>query len=175
MPDTARVGCDIDGTLLDYNHQDGQSKANTLAMHYLRGETIALITNQGGLVFGLRYLRRTDGRIYPHPWDFVQRLNFLMGALREYDIKVASLLVSVYHPRATENEIEATASALRYQLRQAGYPTDWWTVYASKRSRKPGTTMLKSAGVHSYWGDSDEDRAAAFALGMPFVPVARFY
>jgi len=69
------IGCDIDGTLLDYGHRQGEPHLlNTALCEQLRGNNIHLITNQGGLPFGIA------GAVgFPTPADFLARLEFLVA------------------------------------------------------------------------------------------------
>ncbi len=78
----ANIGCDIDGTLLDYGHRQGEPHLlNTALCGQLRGNNIHLITNQGGLPFGIA------GAVgFPTPADFLARLEFLVAGLAQYQI-----------------------------------------------------------------------------------------
>ena len=53
---------DIDVTLLDYDYLPGsQPKINHALIATIAGETINLVTNQGGLPFGVMGAKRKDG------------------------------------------------------------------------------------------------------------------
>lgn len=162
------IGCDIDGTLLDYGHRQGEPHLlNTALCEQLRGNNIHLITNQGGLPFGIA------GAVgFPTPADFLARLEFLVASLVQYQIQVASLRVCVFHPKAGEGDIYQAKRQLEEALRwpqrflSVVYDADYW--------RKPNPAMLWMAGVETYYGDSDEDMQAAENAGAVGVRVERF-
>ena len=167
------IACDIDGTLLNYNQQPGQTPAiNHALIAQLAPQTdrIALITNQGGLVFGWQQRNRPD-RKYPVPGDFALRLRHLHQALLEAGIMVNSVQVSLYHPKADADQLDAVRDVLWAEADDIDVPV---AVYINETYRKPAPDMLAAVGVTAYYGDSDEDEAAARAAGCAFVRVARF-
>lgn len=96
------IASDIDGTLLDYNYIPGQIPAvNWRVIHEIarRADTLTLVTNQGGLPWGVPGVNRQDGRCYPTPADFVGRFIHLTGALALSGVQVVALHISVFHPR----------------------------------------------------------------------------
>lgn len=92
-----KLGFDLDGTLLNYNHTPGQMpKANWELIKTLQSQKITVITNQGGIPFSLANPK------YPTASHFVDRILYLVGALQCFDVMLGSLLVCVYHPKASE-------------------------------------------------------------------------
>lgn len=136
-------------------------------------DRIALVTNQGGLGFGWQQRNRADGRKYPAPADFVQRLGVLVKALAEAGIRVDSVHVSLYH--------HAHETALLIEIRSELGPLAenatgvYPKIYIIPDSRKPFPKMLYAAHATVYYGDSDEDEQAAQAAGCRFVRVPRFF
>lgn len=165
------LAIDIDGTLLDYNYNGPVAVVNPkVALSLPR--RIALVTNQGGTSFGVAGILRSDGRPYPRPGDFVGRLSALLSFLSQSRVEVIETRISVYHPRADLDHIQMSARAIRLGL--ATLKAGEWRVYATERARKPNPLMLRSVRATEYWGDSDEDEAAAAAAGITFRRVARF-
>lgn len=169
------ITLDIDGTLLDYNYSTrtkpviNQELIAKLAADGV--EQIALVTNQGGLVFGEQGFRRQDGRGYPVPEDFTNRLFELDQALARHGIAIAGVYICTYHPKADAGWLDATTDKLRRLLRLTHLPC---FVYPVDSFRKPSPIMLEIAKASVYYGDSDEDEQAASAAGIPFVRVPRF-
>lgn len=166
------LASDIDGALLDYNYTPGAVGVNLALIRQIPDERIALVTNQGGLVFGAQGKMRSDGRPYPTPDDFFTRLQYLNRVLRENGITLAGLRVSLYHPRSGPAGIRRAYDGLR-DLFYASTMRDW-RIYQTARARKPSPFMLNSVKATAYWGDSDEDEQAALAAGIPFKRVERF-
>lgn len=165
------IGVDIDGTIANYAFMhDGQTHINHDLAEHLRGSRVALISNQGGLAFGLRGLVAKDGIKYPSPTDFYYR--FVEIALRlqvQYNIRVESLWAAVHHRSANPTDIATVARFLRNRL--GHYPC---YVFTRAESRKPSPMMLNCAGVYCYYGDSPEDVIAAQKAGIPYVLEPRF-
>lgn len=160
----AVIGADIDGTLLDYGHKfPNPHLANLPLINLLSRKTnsIHLITNQGGIGMGLVPI---DG--------WIDRIEFLAKELRRAKIRVLSLQVALYHPKADLQKIESIAADLRSHLKRSSIRQ--WTVYASERARKPNPLMLRHTKIAEYWGDSTEDEQAALAAGAIFQKVERF-
>ena len=171
-----KIGCDIDGTLLDYNYIPGQIPAvNWPLIRQLRErtDTLTLITNQGGLPWGVAGATRKDGRAYPQPADFVGRFVYLVGALALWQIEVTGLLVCTYHPKAPLQAVQQAAYDVDALLSRAG--AGFALVYHGEAMRKPSSWMLDFAEIDCYYGDSDEDEQAAQAAGCDFVRVERFF
>lgn len=169
------IASDIDGTLLDYNYHPGALPLiNQELITQIAGRTakIALVTNQGGLGFGWQQRNRTDGRKYPTPGDFALRLYHLNAALNAAGLVVAGVYVSLYHQAHPLDLLETVRDRLWAQVdTQFDFAVN---VYLAPGSRKPSPQMLSAAGTTTYYGDSDEDEAAALAAGCEFVRVARF-
>jgi histidinol phosphatase-like enzyme len=164
------IASDIDGTLLDYDHTTGTWPVVNhalIAQLVAQGtKQIALITNQGGLPFGVMGASK-----FPKPIDFAERLMLLGAALSNAGIHVASVWVCVYHPKAQAWLVAQAKEELDLAL------TGWVraTVYSDPGWRKPSPAMLESACATVYYGDADEDEQAAQAAGCEFVRVERFY
>lgn len=167
------IASDIDGTLLDYGDHAVPPRFNLTLLDELARVTraVALVTNQGGLPFGVMAARRADGRTYPHPQQFVERVACLAVELQAHGIRVIELRVCVFHAKADAAANARAARMVRRGLQCAGlnFPTH---VYASQRARKPSALMLRAAKAACYYGDSDED--AESAAGIHFVRVERF-
>ena len=177
------IAIDLDGTLLDYNYLLlGEQAINLPIVRSIsrRNEPVAIVTNQGGLPFGVRGRCRQDGRPYPTPDDFAFRLSRAIHALVNHGVLVAAVRVCVYHPKAGDVSIDLAARLVRPHLARLvsnGYIRDGrkvWRVYTTGAARKPSPLMLRSVGATEYWGDSPEDAVCAAALGVPFVAVERF-
>lgn len=166
------VGSDVDGTLLDYDYVDGAPKINYSLIEQWRGKTVILITNQGGLSFGLQGLKRKDGRPYPTPDLFLSRLGVLVKTLRQNDIAVPQVYVACHHDNADTTMVAKSCAMVISGLNALGFSPQ--NVYANKPYRKPGRFMLVASGITIYYGDSDEDGQAAMNAGVDFVRVPRF-
>lgn len=162
---------DIDGTLLDYDYLPGEDPVinRGLIATLEPGERIALVTNQGGLAFGLMGIQRKDGRHYPRSADFVWRLNKLVNCLTDAGVIVADVHVCTFHPKAPPEKCEEAAASIKEML-----PSDTVKAYFFERWRKPNPSMLVEARATVYYGDSEEDAEAAARLHIPFVRVTRF-
>jgi len=168
------ITLDIDGTLLGYDsYGDNVPTVNLPLIRELAGVTrqVAIVTNQGGLPWGVLGSARKDGQRYPVPEYFYRRYFHLMETLHDHDIFVVALRVSCYHPKAPVAAIEKAAAQVRTLFSQHLFD---WHIYTTERARKPNPFMLNSVGATCYYGDSDEDEQAAKAAGIPFVRVERF-
>lgn len=169
------IACDIDGTLLDYDYIPGQPpKINYALIEQLRGKEIALVTNQGGLPFGVKGAIRKDGRPYPTPEDFIDRLKYLLEALHQSDITVCGIQICIYHPKADPYSIDVAHGCLLDGLDQIDQSKTGTYIYWIEHFRKPNPAMLIEAGATIYYGDSDEDEEAAANARIKFVRVDRF-
>jgi hypothetical protein len=176
------IASDLDGTVLDYDYSpEGRGDGGLLDRWLLAGvRQVVFISNQGGLPFGIAGARRKDGRPYPTPEIVVRRLKSATWACETAGIDVLGVLYCVWHPRAEESQIERAARVLREEL--ARWPGAIpWRVYATGRARKPSGLMLRAVPAFvgrvpvAYYGDSDEDEAAARDAGIAFVRVDRFF
>jgi len=166
------IALDIDGTLLDYDLLPGQPPAiNTALLAQLTGKSIALVTNQGGLAFGWAGRDRTEGRKFPSPADFMQRLSALMQACAAANITIKHLHVCIFHPKANMEIIGEVQYALFRLLCNMPFQS---YIHTDSEHRKPSPAMLQEAGATIYYGDSDDDEQAAQAAGIEFVRVERF-
>lgn len=166
------IGSDIDGTLLDYNYSEGAPTINYKLIQQWRNRSVILITNQGGLAFGVQGLKRKDGRPYPTPELFLSRLDALVKTLRSCDIAVPLVYVSLYHDNAPISTTIRVRDILEGEFVQRSFGGH---IHISKFYRKPNRAMLLLAGISVYYGDSDEDEEAAKNAGVEFVRVSRFW
>lgn len=168
------IGLDIDGTLLDYGAgADRAPQVNHALIRELAEQgirSVALISNQGGLPYGVMGVIARDGSPFPRPVDFAARLWALSDALANAGIDVASVQVCVYHAKAPGSAIVLAKDEVEQLL--VGWPR--LVVYADPAYRKPAPLMLVVAGCSRYYGDSDEDQQAAERAGCAFVRVPRF-
>lgn len=171
------IALDLDGTLLDYSPAGSVTHINAAVLDALtaRGvRRVAIVTNQGGLPFGVLGARRKTGEPYPTPEQFLARLAAAIAALRARDIRVVAVAVCTYHPNALTIAIEDAAVGVEIGL-YALLASSRWQVFTTADARKPAPLMLEWIGASEFWGDSDEDRQAAQAAGVPFVHVDRFF
>lgn len=171
------VALDLDGTLLDYGFNPGESytRINYDLLDTIRRrgvEQAAIVTIQGGTPFGVMGAKRSDGHFYPSPTDFMERLYCAGEALRNIGVYVAAIRVCVFHSRAEDRYIQGAARYMRQYM--PGLLVPDWHVYTTARARKPSPLMLRSVGATEFWGDSNEDEGAALAAGIPFIKVERF-
>jgi len=69
----SKIGCDFDGTLVQYGAKAGEVvKVNDGLLSKFQGKKITIITNQGGLAFGIMNSRRGGTNKYPLPEQFFQ-------------------------------------------------------------------------------------------------------
>ena len=174
------IALDLDGTLLDYSPEGPTPHVNpaVIAALQARGVTaVGIVTNQGGLCFGVAGKLRKDGRPYPTPRQFATRLQAAVLALNEAGIRVVFVRVSCWHDAAARQPEIADAvqrAAREVRLWLAGLRALDWCVYTTAAARKPSPLMLRAVGATEYWGDSPEDAEAAHNAGVPFVHVERF-
>ena len=171
------IALDLDGTLLDYSPEGPEPAVNHAVIARLverKVAEVAILTNQGGLPFGVAGKLRRDGRPYPTPRQFAVRLAEAIQALWEAGIEVEAVRVSCWHQYAAAHDIQRAASRTRYMLSFMGRMSQS-TVYTTAAARKLNPLMLHSVGATEYWGDSDEDEQAAANAGIPFVRVKRFF
>ena len=171
------IAIDLDGALLDYSPEGALPAVNWAVIRALaaRGvRKVAVVTIQGGLPWHVMGVLRKDGRPYPSPAQFLNRLSVAVNALSDCGIRVAAVRVCVYHPHAAAAAIQRAALEVRAGMQRAAM-TGNWHVYTTPRARKPEPLMLRSVGATEYWGDSPEDGGAARAAGVPFVKVDRFF
>lgn len=173
---TSLIALDLDGTILDYSPAGSVTQINAAVLDALtaRGvRQVTIVTNQGGLPFGVLGARRKTGEAYPTPAQFLARLAAAIDALRARDIAVVATAVCVFHPGAETSAIKSAADIVHNGLRTI--ERGRWQVFTTAAARKPRPLMLLEIGADEYWGDSDEDEGAARAAGVPFVHVDRFF
>lgn len=165
---------DLDGTLINYNYSPGDiTKVNWDLIKGLKQVPAAICTNQGGLTFGMQYRKRADGRLYPAPEHFIDRLITAIDAMDQHGVTVGAVRVSLWHPRAIGYPLTKAANKIRQAVGSI-WPYMDLMVFTSSRARKPEPMMLESVKCEVYFGDSQEDEAAALAAGVGFVRVERF-
>lgn len=162
------IALDFDGVVANYGDHTTTTRLNTGLLELLprQRQPVAICTNQGGMAFS----RHNPAR-YPTPLQVAQRLHAGCTFLAQSGYPVAAILVSAYHPKAADADIQRAAQELR-ELLDVFAPA--WRVYTTERARKPHPLMLRAAGATVYYGDSPEDGQAASAAGVPFVEVPRF-
>lgn len=169
-----KIGCDFDGTLVNYGYVAGEPvKVNEVLLDTLQGNEITIITNQGGLPFGIMNRNRNDGRKYPLPEHFFQRFQEYVEITAYRNVWVKGLLISLYHPKASPAYILEVRDRL-YDLFMDSDPIFDFRIFIEEGFRKPNPKMLLDAGIDVYYGDSDEDEAAALLARCEFVKVERF-
>ena len=176
---TPVIALDIDGTMLDYDYGE-TPKVNAALLAGLRTThgkqaVYALVSNQGGLPFGIQAIRRPDGKTYPTPLACSRRLYALSTAFRRKGLTIAHVRYCVFHPRADRTSVQTAAKELRFHVgRHADHFGYSWHVYTTHKARKPEPLMLLSVGATEYYGDSEEDRQAAEAANVLFHRISRF-
>ena len=168
---TKRIGCDFDGTLVDYGAKTGDPvKVNRALLEELRGESIVVITNQGGLGFGLKGVGG-----FPTPKNFYDRWVGFLKVVGTYAITVERICISLYHPKLDVElikEVFVEISPLLYQASLVTRPL--CDIYFGEYYRKPSPGMLRLAEISEYWGDDNTDEEAAKRAGVAFRRIDRF-
>jgi len=88
-------------------------------------------------------------------------------ALDASGVKVNAVYICTAHAKASAEKRESAAAQLRELLPNAH-------VFSGIEYRKPNALMLVAAKTSKYYGDSDEDAAAARNAGIPYVKIERF-
>lgn len=161
------IGIDIDGTILPYGAAKDDYRGNADLIHRLppaASTNIILVTNQAGINF--------IGDRYPTPAEVANRIHNALLFLGRHGYFPRYTNISVFHPRTPYSVIEISAKRLRRALHALNILN--FSIYATEKSRKPQPYMLRHPMLETYYGDSDEDRAAADAAGIPFVRIERF-
>lgn len=170
------IALDFDGTVANYGGGPFQLNRPLIRSIWqaqpLMLPDCAICTNQGGLVWGVLNRRRYgDPGKFPTPESFVRRIDLAQQKMPLHGLRLDELRLCVYHPKAPESLIKTTAQQVRDLLRGAPFA---WTVHETPAARKPAALMLRAVRATIYYGDSDEDEAAARNAGIPFMRVARF-
>lgn len=166
------IGVDLDGTLLNYMGTDNKTEVNYTLLEVLRGKEIWIITNQGGIPFGLQWMRDSRGnpKKYPLPLDFILRLQVVIESAKEYGVTVKGVSVCFYHPNADMDDVvdahDKTVALAR------GLTVPFYGFMGEVR--KPSAFMLRGLDLDYHIGDSEDDEGAAENAGIPFVKVDRF-
>lgn len=169
-----RVGCDFDGTLMNYLGQGGElHRVNHALLDQLRGRFVWVLTNQGGLPFGLsqNHMQGTYKTTYPTPYTFFERLWMLYQVVPLYDITLLGISCCIYHPKADQKFMTLASDGLT--VLALGFPLPVF-VYNGADYRKPAPGMFWKLNLSAYYGDDETDKQAAEAAGVPFYPVERY-
>lgn len=170
-------GYDLDGVFLSYGeHAGGAVRINTPLIEKLADDGVkelAIITNQGGMAFSKL---PQPPMAYPTPRRVAARIILAVDAIEKRGVRVVGVYVSTYHPFFIGSGFATcrkTARELRDCLAPA-LPGMRLVVSPEPEARKPQPRMLLWAEVDHYFGDSETDREAAEAAGVPFTLVERF-
>lgn len=167
------IGVDFDGTGMNYHH--GMSPGNSVNRALLRviaGKAIWVLTNQGGLPFGVRQLEQPSKLNFPQPYEFSHRLRIFEEVCRvEFDITVKGVRASLFHPKIAVEYIMQAADNLSALALNLSIPL---YVFTTAKYRKPLPEMFWGLSLARYYGDSEEDQQAAESAGVPFTQVERF-
>lgn len=167
---------DFDGTIVDYgDHTYPPSIAYPLFAHHDKTQPIAIVTNQGGLPCGMLGMIRDDGRPYPAPRQFTDRVLYTVDALSKRGVHVAEIHCCVYNSKIAHDCLSQCAGIVYTELHTLEATMDRIEVHYVELCRKPSPSMLLKARAHIYYGDSDEDDEAARRAGVDFVRVPRFF
>lgn len=168
------IGVDLDGTLLNFHSADEGSKTevNLTLLEVLRGKEIWIITNQGGIPFGIQWLREPKGKPkkYPLPSDFMLRLHLVRESAKEYGVTVKGISVCFNHPHADMEDVVNAHDMTVVLSRNLGIPFYGFVGDV----RKPSFWMFRGLDLDSFIGDSSEDANAALHAGVPFVKIEQF-
>lgn len=168
-------GYDLDGVFLSYGeYAGGDVRINTPLIEKLAEDGVkelAIITNQGGMAFSKL---PQPPMAYPTPRRVAARIILAVDAIEKRGIRVVGVFVSTYHPFfiGTNTCRKAAEELLGYLV--PALPGVTLVVSPVPEARKPQPRMLLWAEVDHYFGDSETDREAAEAAGVPFTLVERF-
>ena len=165
-----KKGFDLDGTLIAYGTPPGGMVViNEKLIDRLlkRGDSIAVVTNQGGVPFALN-----GATNMPMPEDISVRLRTLTDYLAGKGIYISGIYVCAYHGKAREDRVVEASRKIVSACADLGITNI--VSYMSPHARKPSPFMLTVSGVEVFFGDSDEDEQAAAAAEIEFVRVERF-
>lgn len=170
------IGIGFDGVLTDFDYTPGAEPMINGALVNLLADAgarqVAIIANQSELAFGVCNLRRKDGRTFPTPSDFLQRLRSARTALKAMGIAVAEVAVATYqHASLLSASIEAARWLNLYAPRDLPFMA--WSG-ADKRLPSPAMFHRLAFPLTAYFACSGDDEQAAQAAGVPFVRVERF-
>ncbi|WP_347244660.1 hypothetical protein [Thermogutta sp.] len=173
------VGIDLDGTIVDYAclqpvvrvRPDLAEVLGAVGIE-IAGRPVAVLSNQGGLPWGVLGVAREDGRPYPTPAYFLRRLGMAVQALESLGAVVEKVGICVYHPKAPQEAILRAAEEVEKGIEVGKIQ---WLITADPDYRKPRPGLLLWAGVAMYIGDDEiVDGGAAALASVPFIRVPRF-
>lgn len=170
------IGIGFDGVLTDCDYTPGAEPVINGALVNMLADAgvrqVSIIANQNELAFGIYNLVRKDGRAYPKPQDFLQRLHGAVAALKAMGIAVAEVTVATYeHASLRSGSIEAARWLNLYAPRDLCFMA--WSG-ADKRLPSPAMFHRLAFPLTAYYGCSGDGELAAQAAGVPFVRVERF-
>lgn len=166
----AGIVSDLDGTIIPYANNNTEATTinpDLVALWQSCGiSRIKIATNQGGINFA-------DGlNKYPTAEMVAKRLAFAVSALAEAGIEVTEICAATYHPKATPEMAWWSAIELESKVEKVSNVSI--SANFGPEYRKPEIMMFVKLGATLYFGDSDEDAAAASAAGCKFARVERF-
>lgn len=177
------IGSDLDGTLINFITERGAKPVvNERLIAQMKGP-IWVITNQGGLPFGMRDQRAIDRngikigvtkpRKFPIPEEFVENMVILYRVSARLGVEIHGLSVCTAHPSGELLLINRAASIIRQKIGKE-IPELQLLIYTDNKHRKPSPDMLLDAPIERYFGDDDTDEQAAEAAGIEFTRVPKF-
>jgi len=167
------IAFDLDGTLVEYG--DGVQVNHKLIDQVIGNgdiKTAVIVTNQGGIPLG-----------YRTAFQFVYRLDAVVGAIIKAGGNVPFVVVSLWHSKSNEAqrfdaEAEMSAMSPLYNpwIKHLSHTNT--RVFRDREYRKPSGEMTEYLGIKhnvtAFYGDSDDDEGEAAAAGVPFIRVDRF-
>lgn len=170
MKNRKKKGFDLDGTLIAYGTPPGGKvviNEKLIDQLLMRGDSIAIISNQGGVPFALN-----GATNMPMPEDIAVRLRALTDYLAGKGVHISGIYVCAFHERARADRVVEASRKIVSACADLGITNI--VSYMSVHARKPDPFMITTSGVEVYFGDSSEDEQAAAAAGIEFVRVERF-
>lgn len=180
------VGVDFDGTVINFGRERGRKPIfNDRLLASIQGKgdpELWIVTNQGGLPFGLRHqheidtngfvVGQTKPRKHPTPDEFVSDVIVFSRYLKRFNLDLKGVSVAIYHKSADKIWIAKAAQQVKRKLTEANIVV---IVFEDPKYRKPSGEMLKGiVTLQTYYGDDLTDQEAANEAGKAFILVARF-
>lgn len=166
------TGIGFDGVLISGGAEPVINTAFVTMLAAAGVRQVSIIDNQGELACGVGNLLRPDGRAYPKPQDFLNRLHCARTALDAAGIDVAEVAVATYVRAALYNDSVEAARWLNLHA-----PLDLpFMAWSGPLKRLPNPAMFHhlTFPLTAYFGCSAAPEQAAQAAGVPFVRVERF-
>lgn len=162
------IWADLDGTLVRWSCSKPPFAFNSelvTAMIESGVRRVNIATNQGGMAFS------NGVNKFATPRNVFDKIDFAVNELLRHGIVVDMVCVSAFHPNADAKHIARVRDELKGLFEGFSAET---RVSSLERHRKPNPSMLQMMGAENYIGDSESDKLAAEAAGIPFVMVDRF-